>query len=246
MEKRTEGIRSDDSRTLMKRWKRSNSSRLEQAERDDEGCTERGESTNCEASGAACTIRVSWSGVLAALVVLSALDGSAIVLRIGGSATRRRCGGVTARCESKPILFSMRILRIHLLCTARGRGRRRITTGALIRCIGTVVSTVVFGSAIVGSVVVNGVVVSGVVVSDVIGGAVVGVVVSVVVGAVVGVVVGVVVGGRVIGWGVSGSVLGRSRGRNTEAGRIAIAECDLRELQLKKYQSPGCMFTKSE
>ena len=54
----------------------SNSSTLEQAEGHDEDCTERGDGTNCKASGTTgFIIRVGWSGVL--VTIVSALDGGA-------------------------------------------------------------------------------------------------------------------------------------------------------------------------
>jgi len=86
----------------------SNSSRLEQAEGDDEDCTERGQGTNCKTGGAVgFIIGVGWSGVLVAavvVVVVSALDADASVFGID------RCcgvvGGLTAECGSKLTLFS--------------------------------------------------------------------------------------------------------------------------------------------
>lgn len=90
----------------MSPWrKRSNSSHLEQAEGHDEDCTERGEGTNCKASGTTgIIIRVGWSGVL--VIIASALDS---VARVFGGDSGRRCGavgGVTAGCRSGQILFS--------------------------------------------------------------------------------------------------------------------------------------------
>ena len=91
-------------------WKSSDSSYLEQAGGDDEDCKERGEGTNCEASGAA--TRVGWSGdlvVAGASGGASALDGDAGVVVVGQGGIRRRSrivGGNTARCRSKLESFS--------------------------------------------------------------------------------------------------------------------------------------------
>ena len=134
----------------MSPWrKRSNSSHLEQAEGHDEDCTERGEGTNCETSGATSfSIRVGWSGVR--VVLSSALDGSAWVLGVDRGGTRRGCGvvgtvvgGVAAGCRSGLILFLVCVLRIHLLGVARGRGRRG--SGA---CLGWVIGGVVLRRSI--------------------------------------------------------------------------------------------------
>lgn len=94
----------------MSPWrKRSNSSHLEEADGHDEDCTERGEGTNCETSGAtSVTIRVGWSGVR--VVLSSALDRGAWALGVNRGGTRRRCGvvgSVAAGCRSRLILFSM-------------------------------------------------------------------------------------------------------------------------------------------